>query len=74
MPTITVRRLPYSLSTNSVGTDGLNALYGIPGILQPTIASESELDATLSYDWDTEDGMFDRIDVHLELFGLSRDI
>lgn len=70
---ITLRRkgLNGFLSTQRIGTDGLNALLSIPGVENPEIVIESDEQVELTYSW-VGDGMFWKTEDHLLEFGLVR--
>ena len=74
MPNITFIRLPESLSPRTVGTDSLNVMREVPGVLQSQIVEEYEERAVLSYVWDGQAPRFDQIDELAYRFGLRRDI
>lgn len=59
------------LSSQSIGTDALNALLSVPGVENPEIVSESTELVKLTYDWIGE-GRFWETSEHLLKFGLSR--
>ena len=72
MPDITFVRLPESLSNATSGTDGLNALRGIPGLIDPQVTEETEEYAVISYTWDAECDMYELTDERAMRFGLRR--
>lgn len=74
MPTIYFKRLPQSLSNNTVGTDSLNALGIISGIHDAQIVEESEEHAIVSYKWDKQAEHFDQIDALAHKYGLRRKV
>lgn len=39
------------MSDQSIGTDAINAMSTMPGVKNPMIVSESESQATVSFDW-----------------------
>lgn len=51
MARIVLRRHEMSLSSNTIGTDALNALLSIPGVSEPEVVEESEEHAVVSYTW-----------------------
>jgi hypothetical protein len=59
------------LSSQSIGTDALNALLSIPGVEEVKVVSESNVQVELTYSWGGE-GKFCEIDEHLARFGLAR--
>lgn len=59
------------LSNQSIGTDALNALREIPGVINPEIISESNEQVQLEYTWAGREA-FDKTDEHLLRFGLRR--
>jgi hypothetical protein len=59
------------LSTQSIGTEALNALHAIPGVGKAKVVSESNEQVELTYSW-VGDGKFWEIDEHLAEFGLAR--
>lgn len=61
-----------SLSTNTIGTDGLNALLSIPGVSDPEIVEESNDYVIISYLWDTQGLAPDDLDLHFRRFGLQK--
>jgi hypothetical protein len=58
-------------STQSVGTDALNAMQSIPGVEDPQIVSETDEQAEITFEW-VGDGQFWRTEEHLSRFGLKR--
>ena len=59
------------MSDQSIGTDALNAMSTMPGVKNPEIVSESENQATISYDWIGKEP-FMQADKHLLRYGLKR--
>lgn len=59
------------LSSQSIGTDALNALLSIPGVEEAEIVSGSNEQVELTYSW-VGDGKFWETDEHLAKFGLAR--
>ena len=72
MPTVRLGRLAMSVSANTAGTDGLNAMLQIPGVSHTEIVQESESEVVISYSWDDMTPPFDDIDSHLSQFGLYK--
>jgi len=59
------------LSSQSIGTDALNALLSIPGVQEAEVVSESNEQVELTYSW-VGDGKFWETDERLAEFGLTR--
>lgn len=59
------------LSSNSIGTDALNALAAIPGVTNSEIIAESAQCAQIEYTWIGSEA-FDTIAEHLQVYGLRR--
>lgn len=59
------------LATNSIGTDGLNAISSIPGAKDVQIEKESEDQVVISYKW-TATEKFWETEEHLSEFNLRR--
>lgn len=59
------------LSTNSIGTDALNALVAIQGVSCPEIVKVTDGVAELTYKWNGEE-RFMRADEHFNKYGLVR--
>ncbi|MCX7100514.1 MAG: hypothetical protein NTX38_03220 [Methylobacter sp.] len=59
------------LSSQSIGTDALNALLSISGVEEAEVESESNEQVELTYSW-VGDGKFLEIYEHLAKFGLAR--
>lgn len=59
------------LSSQSIGTDALNALHSISGVEEADVVSESNEQVELTYSW-VGDGKFWETDEHLAKFGLAR--
>ena len=72
MPTIHFIRHVFSLSTNRVGTDGLNALLEIQGVSMPEILNENDEQVTISYDWDVGANFLDNPAAHFMAHGLQK--
>lgn len=72
MARIVLRRHEMSLSSNTIGTDALNALLSIPGVSEPEVVEESEEHAVVSYTWVA--GAVANLDTeaHFRAFGLRR--
>lgn len=75
---ITVERNRHApiLSTRSVGTDAVDAMWRVPGVdavelLEEDVADEDNGRVKLSYLY-LGDQRFETIDTHLEKFGLQR--
>lgn len=58
-------------SSQSVGTDALNALLSIPGVQNPEIVNESNEQVELTYFWVSEENFWETNE-HLAKFGLTR--
>ena len=72
MPTIKFVRLPESLSDATTGTDSLNTLRGIPGVIDPQVVEETEEHAVVSYTWEAECDRYELTDELARTFGLRR--
>jgi len=59
------------LSSQSIGTDALNAMSSIPGVKNPKIIKESDEQVEIKYEWDGSDKFWET-DTHLHQFGLER--
>lgn len=59
------------LSTQSIGTDAIAALYAIPEIKDIEVTNESDDQVDITYSW-TGDEKFWDADEHLKKFGLAR--
>jgi len=59
------------MSTNSIGTDGLNAISSIPGTADVQIESESESQVEISYAWTASENFWTTQE-HLSKFNLRR--
>jgi hypothetical protein len=59
------------LSSQSIGTDALNALLSIPGVEDAEVVSELNEQVELTYSWGG-DGKFWDANEHLAKFGLAR--
>ena len=59
------------LSTQSIGTDGLNAMLSIPGVGEAEIVAESDEQVEITYLW-VGAGEFWETNEHLHKFGLAR--
>lgn len=72
MPTIRFERHAISLSQNTIGTDGLNALLRIPGVSDPEVVEETEDYVVISYTWDPAATAPEGPEGHFRSFGLQR--
>lgn len=72
MPTAHFVRHATSLSTNTVGTDALNAMLRISGVSSPQIIEESDGHAVVTYEWDAQGSRPDDLDSHFRGFGLHK--
>lgn len=72
MPTTHFIRHVCSSSTNTIGTDGLNALMAIAGISSPEILEESGAHVIISYDWDANANPPDNPEAYFSAFGLQK--
>lgn len=75
---IVVRRNPRSayISSQTVGTDAVNALWRVPGVEEVELLEESDVDAEggqakLAYAYASSE-RYMAIDTHLDKFGLER--
>ena len=59
------------LSTNEIGTDGLNAISSIPGTADIQIESESESQVEISYVWTATEKIWNTQE-YLSKFNLCR--
>ena len=60
------------LSSNSIATDGLNAMAEIPGVLRAEVTHEAEEQVELAYSWDTAIAKYQKTDELLLEHGLKR--
>lgn len=65
------RTTGFFVSNNSLGTDALNAISSVPGVVDLEIEEEVEDEVTLSYSW-TAAEKFQETAEHLGKFGLRR--
>ncbi|WP_442682807.1 hypothetical protein ACSBPQ_14620 [Stenotrophomonas sp. JC08] len=72
MPVAHFQRHITSLSTNTIGTDALNALLRIPGVSNPEVVEESENRVTISYTWDAQATPPENSASHFQSFGLQK--
>lgn len=72
MPTIHFVRHITSTSTSTMGTDGLNALLRIRGVIDPQVIEESETHVIISYAWDANGTPPENLEAHFRAFGLER--
>jgi hypothetical protein len=72
MPSIKLERLPSSLRSDRLTTDGLNAIEAIPGASNARVTEESDDYVAIDYDWDNDAPSFDTIEMHLGQYGLRR--
>ena len=61
-----------SLSSNTIGTDALNAPLRISGVSNPQIVEESDDYAVVAYEWDARGDRPDDLDSHFRGFGLQK--
>lgn len=59
-------------NNSTLGTDALNALSSIPGVIDLEILSESEEEVVITYEYTLADNKFLELNIHLYKFNLSR--
>lgn len=71
--TITLKRegIHGFFSTQGLGTDALNAMLSIPGVINPEIVKELETLVELTYEWNGHE-RFMHTGEHFHKFGLAR--
>lgn len=72
MPTAHFIRHVTSLSTNTIGTDALNALLRITGVTDPEVVEESDTHVIISYKWGSNAVPPDDPESHFRVFGLQK--
>jgi len=72
MPIAHFQRHITSLSTNTLGTDALNALLRIPGVSDPEVLEESEDQVAISYEWDAQAQTPEDLASHFRTFGVQK--
>lgn len=69
--TVVVARRTDSQSPNELGTDALNGIQSIPGVLNAEVISEKPTEVIVTFEWDGRPD-FQMTDEHLQPFGVQK--